>query len=86
VIISIESIIRIFKENNDPNEYAYRDQCQDCGCNVEITITKTSGGFGLKGGVLHEQNPRGIGALCDDCYAKSSCSETKPKAPFTDAA
>jgi hypothetical protein len=86
VIISIESIIGMFENNNDPNQCVYRGQCRDCGGEVEITITKTSGGYGLDGGILYEQNPKGVWALCDDCFVKSGSSETTTKGPFTDAA
>ncbi|MGD8338563.1 MAG: hypothetical protein PVJ29_15845 [Desulfobacterales bacterium] len=86
MIISIESIIEMLNKNNDPNNCIYRDQCLNCGCEVEIKIAKTSGGYGLKGGVLYEQNPKGVWALCDDCFVKSGGSETSKKGSFTDAA
>jgi len=86
VIISIESIVKMFEKNNDPNQSIYRGQCRNCECDVEIKITKTSGGYGLKGGALCEQNPKGVWALCEDCYVKTGGLETNTKGPFTDAA
>ena len=69
--ISIESLVELFEENNDPDQYVYRDQCFICGFDLEIAITKTSVGYGFNRGVLHESNPKRLKALCEKCYVKT---------------
>ena len=46
---------------------SYHENCHDCYCDVEVNITKTSGGYGLQGGVLCETNPQNIYVLCLNC-------------------
>ena len=84
--IGIKSLSRFFRENSNTDNCSYKGKCHRCGCDLEVKITKTSGGYGLNGGALCELKPRGICALCDDCYLKSGGSETTAKGPFTNAA
>jgi hypothetical protein len=44
-----------------------RNTCIDCGFPVEVEIHKTSGGYGLLGGVLYEVEER-VYVKCGDCY------------------
>jgi hypothetical protein len=71
LIISIESLVELFEENNDPDQFVYRDQCFICGCDVEIAITKTLVGYGLNGGVLFGPNPKRLRVHCEECYVKT---------------
>ncbi len=86
VVISIETINKMFEKNSGENHCVYQGRCHNCGCDLEIKITKTSGGYGLKGGVLYEPDPKFLWALCDDCHVKSSKLESANERPFTDAA
>ena len=65
------NIFELFEKNNDPDWYVYGDQCFICGYDVEIIINKTSGGYGLNGGVLLRPNPKKLRVLCEKCYIKS---------------
>jgi hypothetical protein len=42
--------------------------CHKCKRDAEISITKTSGGYGFLGGLLYERSPCQILMLCCDCY------------------
>ena len=77
VIINIETINKMFEENNGVNHYVYQGRCHNCECDLEIKITKTSGGYGLKGGVLYEPDPNSLLALCDKCHANVGALKTK---------
>ena len=69
-IISVESLNKLFERNNNPQTYTYRDKCQTCGSLTTIEISKTSGGYGLIGGVLYETDLDNLIALCVRCYDK----------------
>jgi hypothetical protein len=69
-VITLESLNRIFEQSKNPATYIYHDKCDICGCSVKIEITKTSGGYGLIGGILYEQDPENINALCIGCHTK----------------
>lgn len=69
-IIGIESLDRIFEQNKNPEQCTYRGKCECCGCFVKIEISKTSGGFGMLGGVLYEPEPQKYLVQCVDCYEK----------------
>ena len=70
MIIKVESLDRIFEQHNTANHFSYQGKCHNCGCNVEVEITKTSCGYGLQGGVLCESNPEDILVCCLDCHQK----------------
>ena len=71
MVIGIESLDRMFEQNNDANHSKYGGRCHNCGCDVEVEITKTAGGYGLQGGVLFEAVQHNFLILCADCYEKS---------------
>jgi hypothetical protein len=71
MIIKIESLIRIFEKNYNSSHCSYGGKCHNCGCNVEVEITKTAGGYGLQGGVIFETYPEHLVILCGECYKKS---------------
>jgi hypothetical protein len=70
VLITVEMLNKIFKQNSSPKHFTYRGQCHHCGRDVEVEITKTSGGYGFQGGVLHASNPEDILVCCLDCHPK----------------
>ena len=64
----INILRKIFEENPGKFTIDLKDKCSDCGCEVNIEITSTSGGYGLKSGVLVKSNAVGYFAKCPDCY------------------
>jgi hypothetical protein len=69
-MIEVESINEIFEQHNVSCHYQYNGICHNCRCSVEIEITKTSGGYGLNGGILYESNPDKFLVQCLDCHEK----------------
>lgn len=84
MIVGIETLKKMAEQNNNAKKFSYECLCHHCGCDVEIKITKTSGGYGLQGGVLYQPNDGNLLALCVDCYLKPD--ELKHSQPLcTDA-
>lgn len=71
MFVGIETLNRIAESNNNATHFSYGCKCHNCGCDFDIKITKTSGGYGLLGGVLYEPKLQNLLALCLDCYLKS---------------
>ncbi|MBW1726020.1 MAG: hypothetical protein JRF31_10695 [Deltaproteobacteria bacterium] len=69
----IEILKKIFEDNPEKSTIVLNVKCSDCGCDVIIEITPTSGGFGLLGGSLFKCSPDEYFAKCPDCY------KTNPK-------
>ena len=63
----IKIIKKIFEANPERSTIVLKDNCSQCGCEVLIEITSTSGGFGLQGGVLLKCSPDEYLAKCLDC-------------------
>ena len=70
-VITLESINKIFEQNKNPATFTLQGRCDVCGCSLKIEITKTSGGYGLLGGMLCEPDTENYIALCVGCYEKS---------------
>jgi len=64
----IEILKKIFEANREKSTVVLNDKCSDCGCDVIIEITSTSGGFGLLGGSLFKCSPDEYFAKCPNCY------------------
>lgn len=64
----IKMLNNIFKANPDKSTIVLKGKCSDCGCDVVINITSTSGGFGLMGGALYESSPNGYFIKCPNCH------------------
>ena len=69
--IEVESLNKIFEQHNNANGFRYEGKCHKCDCDTQVEITKTSGGYGLQGGVLYESNTRNILILCSKCIKKN---------------
>jgi hypothetical protein len=67
-LVGVDSLNRMFEQNENSNHLTYQDQCDQCGCVVKVNITKTSGGYGFQGGVLYETDPQNFFVLCPNCY------------------
>ena len=78
-----EMLRKLFEANPDKTTIAVNGKCSDCGKNVKINITSTSGGFGLQGGALFKCSSGGYYIKCSNCYKIRPKIETynKPKYP-----
>jgi hypothetical protein len=63
----IEILKRTFEANPTKSTIELKKKCSDCGREVTIEITSTSGGFGLNGGVLFKHNSLSYILKCSDC-------------------
>jgi hypothetical protein len=68
VIVQIQSLDNMYKKNNKAAHFRYEGVCYNCGCHVEIEITKTFGNYALKGGILYETSPQDFMIICYDCH------------------
>ena len=50
----IEMLRKMFESNPEKSIIVLKGKCSDCGRDIIINITPTSGGFGLQGGALLE--------------------------------
>ena len=71
-IITIDSLNWMFGQRKNPKTVKYESKCHNCGCDVKIEISKTSGGYGFLGGVLYETDADDYYAICSVCYKKQS--------------
>jgi hypothetical protein len=70
MLVRLKTLNLIFAEKKDQKRLASDGRCCDCGHPVSIGITRTSGGFGMDGGVLYEPRPGQIVSKCPDCYRR----------------
>lgn len=70
-MIKIESLNCMWNQFKIAHHFKYIGKCSNCGSDVQIEITKTSGGYGFLGGVFCESYSKAPIALCEDCYKKS---------------
>ena len=68
-LVSLDTLIKLFGDNTPDRPVIINKTCSECGCDIEIELNKTSGGFGLQGGILIELNGH-IAADCPKCYEK----------------
>jgi hypothetical protein len=64
----LEILKKLFAANPDKSKIVLNGKCLDCGCDVIIEITSTSGGYGLQGGALFKCSNDEYYARCPDCY------------------
>ena len=87
MLVQLKTLNLIFSDKKDQKRLVSDGRCCDCGHPVNIGITRTSGGFGLDGGVLYEPRPGQIVSKCPDCYRRrprlaSRSSRAEPFATF----
>jgi len=63
----ISTLKKIFETNPGKPTIEMKEKCSDCGRELIISITRTSGGFGLKGGLLFKNNAVSYFVKCPDC-------------------
>ena len=69
-LVGTEKLNELFLKKENTNHYYYRNQCNHCGCGIEIIITKTSGGYGLEGGAICYNILQKFYGICTDCYVE----------------
>jgi hypothetical protein len=60
----------LFEANPGISAIVLNDKCSDCGCETNIEVTQTSGGYGLQGGALFKVSNDEYIAQCPACYEK----------------
>jgi hypothetical protein len=68
--IQLKELNKLFESNDDKDRKRYSGKCSSCGCDVTITIERTSGGYGLLGGVLYESEKGELFLTCSHCLKK----------------
>ena len=68
-LVSLDTLGKLFGDNPPDRPVIIRKTCSECGRDVEIELHKTSGGFGLQGGILIDLDGH-IAADCPKCYKK----------------
>jgi hypothetical protein len=64
----IKILKKMFEANLEKSTIVLKGKCSDCGCDVIVNITSTSGGFGMQGGALFKCSPDEYLMKCPDCY------------------
>jgi len=72
MIITVESLDKLFEHNIHAKPLRYEGRCHHCGNHLEVEIAKTAGGYGFLGGVLYESKPPEFLLLCCDCFKKTT--------------
>jgi hypothetical protein len=67
-IVSQSALESLFKRKANGKSLIHTDVCQNCGRKIQIRIDRTSGGFGLLGGVIHESEFHKLYSECLDCH------------------
>ena len=73
MIVKVESLDIMFEQSTSSKPLSFEGTCHNCGYDVVVELTKTSGGYGLLGGVLYEPDPDHIILVCDRCHEKQAC-------------
>ena len=69
MLINLNTLNQMFKDSSDKSHLSIDGCCQSCGRDFTIDIHHhSSGGYGLMGGVLYEQDADQLIARCEDCY------------------
>jgi len=67
----IEILRKMFVGNPEKSTLKLKEKCSDCGCETTLEITKTSGGFGLQGGVLFKSSIDKYIVKCPACIERN---------------
>ena len=67
----VEKIKKMFIDDSESNLILVDGECHICGEKTIIEIAKTSGGFGINGGMLQEIHQNQLNIFCIDCYLNS---------------
>ncbi len=67
-LIKEETLDRMFDNDVGKRHLKQSGRCYCCGSDVEITIERTSRGYGFQGGVLYESNTDRVHMQCESCF------------------
>lgn len=71
-IISLDTLNRLFEGKSEGEVLIFPgSRCVGCGKSVDVTIQKTSGGYGFLNGILSEPSQGEFMAMCDNCKERS---------------
>ena len=80
MLVGIDSLHKLFAQYPGKKKIEVTGSCQDCGCDLNIEIHATSGGFGIQNGALFEPKPDVFCSKCAACYVKQpdlvNCDES----------
>lgn len=68
----IEILKKMFEDKPEKSTVILKEKCSDCGQEIIIEITPTSGGFGLMGGVLYKSSTARYIVKCPACIETTS--------------
>ena len=72
MLINLNTLNQMFEDISDTSQLSVEGCCRSCGRNFTIEIHHhSSGGYGLLGGVLYEQDAYQLIARCEACYHKN---------------
>ena len=67
-MIGYRDLKKLFEDNPEKSTITFKGKCSECGYEIIIDVTPTSGGFGLKGGILFKCLSDEYFANCTNCY------------------
>jgi hypothetical protein len=66
----LEKISEIFIDDISNNLMLVSGKCQICKKETILEVVKTSGGFGINGGIFQVTDQKVLNIVCVDCYKK----------------
>jgi hypothetical protein len=69
----LEILRKKFESNPEKSTIVFKEKCSDCGHESTIDVTRTSSGFGVRGGNLFKSYNDKYIVMC------AACIETNPK-------
>ena len=69
----LEMLRKKFEYNPEKSIIVFKEKCSDCGCESTIDVTRTSGGFGVRGGNFFKSYNDTYIVKC------AACIEANPK-------
>ena len=68
VAVMKEVLKKIFKSHPGKSTITISGKCSSCSRHVIIVVETTSGGFGLRGGILDKSSSEDYAITCIDCH------------------
>ncbi len=72
-----EILKKMFEATPERSTIELKEKCSDCGCEVNIDITPSSGGYGLQGGALFECSTDDYCVKCAACFKANQNNNRK---------
>lgn len=67
MLVTTETLAKMFEANTDKTHMFYTDRCRSCGRSITIEIHYLSSGYGLLGGAMFEEGPSHLTVTCESC-------------------